>query len=148
LLAAVIGTAWAWALVAFGLGWWSTTRWSAAVTGVLALAIAAVVYYVSDHAFGLNDELETGEMAYWMAMSLGVGSVFGLLGHLARRPRWWSLLPALTAPVLVVMFSYPTGSDHIRPWPERVAWIVAVALTIAITLRWLRLQRRPTRASP
>jgi peptidoglycan/LPS O-acetylase OafA/YrhL len=147
-LAAVIGTAWAWALVAFGLGWWSTTRSSAALMGVLALAIAALVYYVSDHAFGLNDELETGEMAYWMAMSMGVGSVFGLLGHLARRPRWWSLLPGLTAPFLVVMVSYPAGSDHIQPWPERVAWIVAVALTIAITSRWLRMQRRSQDASP
>lgn len=63
-LAAIIGTAWAWALVAFVLGWWAPTGWLAPVTAVLALALAAVVYYFSDHAFGLNDELETGEMAY------------------------------------------------------------------------------------
>lgn len=147
-IAAVIGTAWTWALVAFGLGWWSTTRSSAALMGVLALAIATVVYYVSDHAFRLNDKLETGEMAYWMAMSIGVGSGFGLLGHLARRPQWWSLPPGLTAPFLVVMVSYPAGSDHIQPWPERVAWIVAMALTIAITSRWLRMQRRSKDAIP
>lgn len=85
-VAAVVGTAWAWALVAFALGWWATSAQRSALTAIAALAVAAVVYYFSDYAFGLNDELETGEMAYWAATSVGAGSVFGLLGYLARRP--------------------------------------------------------------
>lgn len=40
-----------------------------------ALALAAVVYHVSDHAFGLNDNLEIGETLYWIAVSVPVGSV-------------------------------------------------------------------------
>lgn len=143
-LAAIIGTAWAWALVAFVLGWWAPTAWLAPVTAVLALALAAVVYYFSDHAFGLNDELETGEMAYWAVTSVGAGTVFGLLGHLARRPQLWSLLPGLVVPAVIVIFtvSYPTGSDRIQPWPQFFAWIIAAALTFAMSSRWLLTQHQ------
>lgn len=141
-VAAVVGTAWAWALVAFALGWWAPTAQRAAATAIAALALASGVYYVSDHALGLNDQLETGELVYWAVTSVGAGSVFGLLGHLARRPRWWSLLPGLAAPGVIVVLSGPTGSDHIQPWPERLAWGMAVLLTIVLTLRWARRQRR------
>lgn len=141
-LAAVVGTAWAWALVAFALGWRAPTAWRAALTAIAALALAAVVYYLSDHALGLNEELATGEMAYWAVTSVGAGSVFGLLGFLARGPKWWSLLPGLAAPAVVTLFSYPAGSDRIQPWPEVFAWVIAAALTIAITSRWLLTQRR------
>lgn len=141
-LAAVVGTAWAWALVAFALGWRAPTAWRAALTAMAALAVAAVVYYLSDHALGLNEELETGEMAYWTVTSVGAGSVFGLLGHLARGTSGWSVLPGLAAPGVIALFSYPAGSDRIQPWPELFAWAIAAALTIAITVRWLLMQRR------
>lgn len=141
-LAAVVGTAWAWALVAFALGWRGPTAWRAALPPIAALALAAVVYYLSDHALGLNEELETGEMASWAVTSVGAGSVFGLLGYLARSPTWWSLLPGLAAPGVIALFSYPAGSDHLQPWPELLAWAIAAALTIAITSRWLLTQRR------
>ncbi len=57
--------------------------------------------------------------ASWAVTSVGVGSVFGLLGHLARRPQWWRLLPGLVVPTVIMIFtvSYPTGSDRIQPWP-------------------------------
>lgn len=143
-LAGIIGTAWAWALVAFALGWRAPTMRLAPVVAILALAVATVVYYVSDYVFALNDELETGELTYWAVGSVAAGSVFGFLGHLARRPVRWSLLPGLVAPAAVVIFSYPTWTDQtgaldpVRPWIQLLAWIIATALTIAITSRWLR----------
>jgi uncharacterized protein DUF6518 len=148
-LGAVLGTAWAWALVAFSIGWCSTTKWLASLMGTLALVVAAVVYYVSDFIFGLIDQFEIQEMAYWAAISLVVGPVMGLLGHLARFSEWWSLAPGLAAPVVISMTSQPSGSDHIQPWPQRVAWIIATCLAIAMALRWLSLRRsavdrRPT----
>lgn len=145
-LAAVIGTAWAWSLVAFALGWLAPKAWLAPVTAVLALILATVVYYLSDHAFGLNDNLETGEITYWALLSIGAGSVFGLLGNLARRPQWWSLLPRLMAPAAIVLFSYSAGSDQIQPWPQVIAWVVAAALTVALSLQWLLMRRRPRNA--
>ncbi len=141
-LAAVLAMAWAWALVAFGLGWFSATKWRAASAGLLALSVASAVYYVSDYSFGLNDALSTGEMTYWIAISGAVGPASGLLGHLARRWQRWGILPGLAAPALVVVFTYRAGSDHIQPWPYVVAWILAVGLTIAVTWRWLLMQRR------
>lgn len=80
------------------------------------------MHSLSDHAFGLNDELDAFGMAYWAVISVGAGSVFGLLGYLARSRKWWSLLPGMAAPAVVVLFSYPAGSDAIQPWPERSAW--------------------------
>lgn len=144
-LAAVIGTAWAWALVAFALGWWSRTLWLAPLTGALALTLASVVYYLSDYAFGLNEKLETGEMTYWVLVSVGAGPVFGVLGHLASDSRWWSLLPGMTVPALIAIFtfSYPAGSDDIQPWPELLAWLIAATLTVALSSRWLLRQRHP-----
>lgn len=144
LLGAVLGTAWAWALVAFGLGWCATTRWLAPVMGTMALVVAAVVYYISDFAFGLNDEFGIFEMVYWVAVSLVAGPVMGLLGYLARSSRWWSLVPGLAAPGVIAIYSYAnsSGPDHIRPWPERIAWILATGLTIALALRWLCLRRK------
>ena len=118
-----------------------TTKWLASLLGTLALVVAAVVYYVSDFIFGLNDKLQIQEMAYWAAVSLMVGPVMGLLGHLDRFSQWWSLAPGLAAPVVIAMTSQPSGSDHIQPWPQRVAWCLALGLTIVIVLRWLSLRR-------
>lgn len=100
-LAAVVGTAWFWALVAFGLGWWGKSKWSAPIVAVTARVVASCVYYLCDFTFGVNERLEIGEVCYWMLMSSVVGSVLGLTGHLARSVRWWSLLPGLSAPGLV-----------------------------------------------
>lgn len=136
-LGAVLGYPWTWALLAFAVGWWSSRAWLAPAMGVLALLVAVVTYYVSDFNFGLNDELGTYEIAYWSLVSLVAGLVCGPLGKLARCRRWWGLLPGLAAPAVVALTSWPAGSDHIRPWPQRVAWTVAAVLMIAITTRWV-----------
>lgn len=141
-LAAVLGMAWAWALVAFGLGWFSTSKWRAAWAGLVGLSVASAVYYISDYGFGLNDTLSTGEMGYWIARSVVVGPLSGLLGHLARHWRRWGIVPGLSAPTLVVVLMYRAGSDDIQPWPYVCAWIVAIGLAITVTCRWLLLQRR------
>ncbi len=147
-LAAVLGMAWAWALVAFGLGWRSATKRLAAWTGFLALSVASVVYYLSDYAFGLNDVFSTGEMTYWIAISVAVGPASGVLGYLARQGQRWSIVPGLAAPALIVMFTYRTGSDHIQPWPYAIAWVLAGVLTIAVTWRWLLMLYRQRLVAP
>lgn len=139
-LAAVIGTAWAWALVAFGVGWYASSKWCAVLLPVLALEIAVLVYYVSDFVSKANDELSTGEIEFWGLVSLAVGPAFGLAGFLARRPRRWSIVPGLAAPGVVAFFNacLVQGSDEIRPWPNVVGWVIVGALLIALALRWLK----------
>ena len=151
-LAAVVGTVWAWCLAAFAVGWVSPSVRRAAPTGALALVAASVVYYVSDHVFGLDDELSAYEMAYWVLISFIVGPVFGIVGFLAGRPRGWSLIPGLAAPGIVVIFgvvlSFRTGSDHIQPWPAVVTWAIVVTLSLAIAGRWILRRSAADPAAP
>lgn len=107
-----------------------------------ALILASVIYYLCDFAFGVNDQLEIGEMQYWVLRSLVVGAAFGIVGNLAKSPRWWSLAPGLAAPTLIWTVKYPSGSSKIQPWPETIAEAIAIVMAIALVLRWLSLRAK------
>ena len=148
-LAAVLGTAWAWSLVAFGVGWWTRRAPAAAIAGVGALLVADLTYYISDFAFGLNDELAIAEIAFWGVLALVVGSVMGLLGALAHHPAWWSIVVGLAAPAVIAGLARHSGSEDIRPWPLLIAWGLAAALTVCLVARGLMVLRaRPTPSAP
>jgi hypothetical protein len=139
LLAAVLGTVWAWALLPFVVGWAVARTTTAVLAGVLALIAAVTAYYASDAVFGLDDELSTGEIAYWTALALVLAPVMAVLGRLAHQPRRWSLLPGLAPVLLIVLAGGATGPEEIQPWPRAIALCTAAVLAAALTTRALRL---------
>lgn len=143
-IAAVLGTAWAWCLTAFALGWWARGWREALGKGVGALVVAVVVYYVCDAAWGLTDGLSLAEIGWWATVSLVVGPAWALLGRAARRVHGWpGLALGLLMPLTIVVLPRSGGSDHIHPWPDAVAWVVAAGLAVALVVR--QLVRRPAR---
>jgi hypothetical protein len=148
-LAAVLGTAWAWALTAFGAGWWARRIWAGPVVGVAALLIADVTYYLSDSLTGYA-EFSNGELLAWGILAVPTGLVMGLLGALAVQRRRWSIVPGLMGPAAVALLAARIGSDHIQPWPTVLTWTIAATLTVAVGASWVRTMARstPTEAAP
>lgn len=141
LIAATLGTMWAWAVVAFLAGWCVRRPFLAAAIGVLTLLIAVVTYYTSDLLLDVNGQFDTASAMLWAIISLGAGSTFGLLGALGSRGDRWSILPALAAPGIVVveqLVGHPTGSDQIRPWPTVIAWVIAACLLVLVVVAAFR----------
>lgn len=147
-LAAVLGTTWAWALTAFGAAWWAQRTWAGPVVGVAALWVADLTYYLSDSLSGYA-EFSSGELIIWGMLAIPVGLGMGLLGALAAQPRPWSILPGLSGPGAVVVLASRTGSDRIQPWPAVVSWAVGAALTTAVVASWaLSLRENSRQARP
>ncbi len=136
-VAAWLGTAWAWALFAFVVGWFSR-RLAAAVAGAIGgLLVAVLAYYVVSAVLGLTNSLSTLQIAYWSLIALVVGPVVGTAGWAGRHRQWWGLLAALTAPTLMVVDTAlrPTGPDTIRPWAQWVVYAAAAALCVGLVVR-------------
>lgn len=140
-LAAMLGSTWAWALAAFGVGWWVRSR-CAPVAGVVALVAADVTYYVCDLLGGISDRFEVESVIVWAVLAVPVGAGMGALGALAAQPRWWSLFPGLSAPVLVAVLHDARGSDHIQPWPAVLTNVLVAVLCVVVVGRWLLLVAR------
>ena len=98
-----LGTPWAWALFAFGVGWFTRRLGAAALLATAGLLLAVLTYYVSDAMLGVTDRLSVVEIQLWSVISLFVGPVMAVLGVLAQRARGWSLAPGLAAPALMVV---------------------------------------------
>ena len=139
-LSAWLGTAWAWALFAFVVGWLSPTAGKAAARAVLGLLTAVVGYYVCDAALGVNTQLSTGEIAFWSVIATLLGPLMALIGLAARQQRRVSLYAALAMPALMVFdtLARPSGPDHIRPWAQLLVLGSAAALAAAFILRTVR----------
>ena len=135
LLAALLGTTWAWALTAFGAAWWSGSIRTGPVVGVASLLVADVTYYLSDSLSGYAD-FSGIEVLFWALLAVPVGLLMGLLGGLAAQPRWWSIVPALAGPATVVLMAGRTGSNRIQPWPTVATWAIAAALTVTLLGMW------------
>ncbi|WP_353510021.1 DUF6518 family protein [Intrasporangium sp.] len=146
-LSSWLGTPWAWALFAFGVGWFSRRLRAATLTATAGLLLAVLAYYLSDAILGLNEQLSLIEIQFWSLISLFVGPVMAALGALARRPRAWSLLPGLGAPAVMVYFGLtrPSGNPLIQPWAQWAVLVAAALLTLALLARTVRLQLSPRR---
>jgi hypothetical protein len=136
-----LGTPWAWALFAFGVGWFTRRLGAAALLATGGLLLAVLAYYVSDAMLGLNDQLSVSEIQLWSAISLLVGPVMAVLGALTHRPRAWSLVPGLVAPAVMVYFGLtrPSGNAQIQPWAQWAVLGAAGLLAVALTVRAVRL---------
>ena len=149
-----LGTPWAWALFAFGVGWFSRRLGAAALLATSSLLLAVLAYYVSDAVLGLNERLSVVEIQFWSAISLLVGPVMAVLGALAHRPRAWSLVPGLAAPAVMVYFGLarPSGNAQIQPWAQWAVLGAAGLLAVALTVRAVLLnppdRQRDSRPDP
>lgn len=141
-----LGTPWAWALFAFGVGWFTRRLGAAALLATAGLLLAVLTYYVSDAMLGVNDRLSVIEIQLWSVISLFVGPIMAVLGVLARRAQWWSLAPGLAAPALMAYFGLtrPSRNPQIEPWAQWAVLGAAALLALALTARALRLIQ-PTR---
>lgn len=147
-LAAILGTPWAWAVVAFLAGFLALRIWAGPVVGVLSLLVADVTYYLSDSITGYAS-FSSPELLYWGALAVPTGLAMGLCGSLTAQRRWWCILPGVAAPVAVVVLARPSGSEHIQPWPTLLTWAAVVALGVAVVAVWVAglYQRRQSLSS-
>jgi len=142
-LAAWLGTRWAWAVLAFFIGWSSRRLRSGIPRALGGLWLAVFVYYLSDLGLGTNDELSGGEVVIWSVIVIVTAPIMATLGWLARRPAPWRLLAALTAPALMAADTAwaPTGPDSIRPGAQW--WVYAGATVLTVVLLVTHRRTRP-----
>lgn len=136
-VAAWLGTRWAWALLAFVVGWFAPSPLAAAVRAVSCLWCAVVAYYVTEALLGVDSTLRVREVMYWLVVSLAIGPSMALLGRTARNSTTWSLPLALVAPAIMVFdtIEFPTGPDSVRPWGQRIIHLAAIGLGVVLVIR-------------
>lgn len=129
-MAAWLGTAWAYALLGFAVGWSSHRPTFAAIEGTTGLISAVAVYYLTDWLLGLNVTLGLDELAFWSLVALMVGPLMGAAGWAAHHMRWWSIPAGLSAPTLMIVDTAlrPSGPDSIRPWGQWIVYSAAAVL--------------------
>ena len=144
-VSAWLGSAWAWALFAFTVGWLTRRPGPAVFRAVLGLLVAVVAYYFFDRALGMTGTVEVSLIVYWSLIALFGAPLMALLGAFARKPNRWSLLAGLAAPILISYDTlvYAVGPDHIRPWSQWLVLCAAAGLALAFVGRAVRLEHRP-----
>lgn len=135
-LAAVLGTTWAWSITAFLAGWLARRIWAGPVAGMICLLIADLTYYFADRTSGYAGGLDRGGLLYWGLLAIPCGLGMGLLGALAAQRRWWSLAPSLAGPVIILLLATPTGTPDIQPWSTIVTNTTALILALAMAATW------------
>jgi hypothetical protein len=158
-----IGTFWVgnfsapWAVLAFGAGWVQRSRLWAAIGGVAAEVACVAGFYAQFltvdpsrlgflRSTGLLTLIETGLsqwlwfIAPWVAVAMGAGVLYGLLG------RWWGQSRSIVASVAIAL------PFLVEPVAWRVyvgfgqgplvVWFVEIAVGITL-LGWVLVARRP-----
>ena len=136
-LSAWVGSAGAWALFAFAVGWLTRRPWPAVLRAVLGLLSPLVAYYLCDSALRMTGGVAIYALVFWSLMAVLVAPVMAVLGVLAQADTRWSLLPGLLAPLLLVYdaATRPAGPDHIKPWSQWLVYAAAAGLALAMTKR-------------
>lgn len=147
-LSAWVGSAGAWALFAFAVGWLTRRLRAAVIRAVLGLLSALVAYYVCDSALGMTDGVAIYPLMFWSLLAMLVAPAMAVLGVLAQANTRWSLLPGLLAPLLLVYdaATRPGGPVHVRPWSQWLVYAAAAGLAVGLTARAAALGRRPQRS--
>jgi hypothetical protein len=151
----ILDSGWAWAALAFGLGWFSGTPArpaTAALTGAAGLIIATIAFYSMDALFGAG--LYWPAVGYWMVRAVVFGLPLGAAGALARRPGPVGLLAGLIVPagaaanmvVLPVRQGLP-GESSAAAWAESTVWVAVAIGTVLVVLRFVRGSARGRRPS-
>jgi hypothetical protein len=158
-----IGTFWVgnfsapWAVLAFGAGWAQRSRLWAAIGGVAAEVACVAGFYAQGltvdptrfdlpRSTGLLTLIETGLshwlwfIAPWVAVAIGAGVLYGLLG------RWWGQSRSIVAGVAIALpfIVEPVAwrvYDGFAKGPL-VVWLVEIVVGITL-LGWVLVARRP-----
>ena len=140
-LAAVLGTPWAWAVVAFVTGWLAVQVTAGPIVGVVSLLTADLTYYLTDHVTGYA-AFSPIEFLFWAGVAIPIGALMGLCGALTAQGSRWCIVPGLMPVVAVVAFARPSGSEHIQPWPAVLTCTAAAVLGVIAVMVWVRALHR------
>jgi len=149
----ILDSGWAWAAVAFALGWITASRVGparvavvAAQAGAVGLIVATVAYYTADLAFGI--EVYWPTVGYWLLRAVVFGLPLGVAGALARRPGVVGLLAGLILPLgaAMNMVVFPlrsglAGESSAAGWAQLSVWVAAITGAALVVLRFVRARR-------
>ena len=138
-----LGAAWAWGLLGMALGWVATRFVPAVLAASAGLLVAVVSYYVAKSAVGVTSGVDWNATRFWCVAALVTGPALGLVGHVARRPRWVALPAALVGPALMVMDVRRSAAGPTRPGADLVVLAAAAALAAALVARVALAGSRP-----
>lgn len=136
-LAAALGTTWAWSFTGFVAGVIARRVWVGPLAGMLSLVVADFAYYGADKFSGYAGGMDVTEVLYWAALAVPCGLGMGLFGALAAQPHRWSLLPGLAAPVTILVLLQPSGTPDLQPWPTVLAQTTAAVTTLVVLVAWV-----------
>ncbi|WP_250005952.1 DUF6518 family protein [Actinoplanes sp. M2I2] len=146
----ILDSGWAWAALAFVLGWVTGTHPRprvalvvAAVTAAGGLLAATLAYYATDVLFGIDAYARI--VSYWLVRAVVFGLALGVAGALARRPGLTGLLALLTIPAGAAanLIVFPLrnglpGESSAAGWAEAAVWSLAAAGVVLAVLRYAR----------
>lgn len=153
-LSLILDSGWAWATLAFVLGWLAGTqgrRVMAALVGASAgaagLIAATVTYYSTDRLFGI--EFSWGATTFWLVRAVAFGLPLGAMGSVTSWRSAVASLAALTIPagaainmLLLPMRHGLPGESSAAGWAQLSVWIAAVAGAALVVARYLRIRTR------
>jgi hypothetical protein len=151
----ILDSGWAWAALAFVLGWITGIHATparavlvGAQAGAVGLIAATVAYYSTDLLFGLDAYWPA--VSYWLLRAVVFGLPLGMAGALARRPGVVGLFAALTVPLgaAMNMVVFPLrsglpGESSAAGWAQFSVWVAALTCAALFILRFLRARRPP-----
>ena len=141
----ILDSGWAWAAAAVLAGWLACRAggrlWTAAVSGSLALIVGTLIFY------GWRGDVAASVTGFWLAASVTLGPVLGVIGGLTRRPGWTGVLAAMVVPACavtnIVWLPVDPNSPHVVPVTILIVGAASVS-AIAVLVRAARLRRRHT----
>ena len=143
LVSLILDSGWAWAAAAVLAGWLACRAGgrllTAAVSGSLALIVGTLIFY------GWRRELDTPITEYWLAASVILGPVLGMIGGLTRRPGWIGALAAMVVPAGAVLNILWRPVDPNSPLALPITILIvgaASASAATILFRAARFRRR------
>ena len=139
----ILDSGWAWAAAAVLAGWLACRAggrlWTAAVSGSLALIVGTLIFY------GWRGELATPITEVWLAASVILGPVLGMVGGLTRRLGWIGALAALVVPAGAVLNILWRPVDPNSPLARPITVLIIAAASAAAVAILFRVGRRRRR---
>jgi hypothetical protein len=149
----ILDSGWAWAAVAFAVGWLTApppgparVAVVAAQAGAVGLIVATMAYYATDLLFDIDIYWPT--VGYWLLRAVVFGLPLGVAGALAHRPSILGLICALTVPlgaatnmVLFPLESGVPGESSAAGAAQSSVWIAAIGSAALLLFQFTRTRR-------
>ncbi|MGO4599181.1 hypothetical protein [Terrabacter sp. 2RAF25] len=132
----VLNSGTAWAAVAFYAGWKMAKPWTAFLVGIGAAVATLLIHYVVGSALHIYEAGEVGMNGIWFQAAVVLCGPMGLVGWLAARRGWLSLLARLVVPLGAIMEpfvlrkfdNYPPN----RPWAVQYSDMTSGVILIVL----------------